>query len=96
MSSTTAEASTVSRARSPASCQPVGASMSMSTTTRGVRNTADNPKLRAFPYGSSAARIPNGTSSHGPNGTTARMAAPRTAPATVPPARCSARANTEP
>ena len=68
----------------------------MSSTTSGVRNVADSPKFRAFPYGSSAASTPNGSSSHGPNGTTARIAAPSTAPDHRADARCTARANTEP
>jgi hypothetical protein len=68
----------------------------MSSTTSGVRNVATRPKFRARAYGSSAANTPKGTSSHGPNGTIARIAAPSTAPTTVPMARCTARANTEP
>ena len=68
----------------------------MSSTTSGVRNVATRPKFRALAYGSSAASTPNGSSSHGPYGTIARITAPSTAPTTVPMARCSARANTEP
>ena len=68
----------------------------MSSTTSGVRKTAWSPKLRAFAYGSSAASTPNGSSSHGPYGTSMRITAPSTAPMTVPMPRCSARANTEP
>jgi hypothetical protein len=96
MSSTIAQASSVSTARSPASRQPPGLSRSISSTTNGVRNVAARPKLRLLPYGSSAASTPNGSNSHGPYGTTARIAAPSTAPSTVPAPRCTARVNTEP
>ena len=68
----------------------------MSSTTSGVRNVATSPKLRARANGTSAASTPNGSSSHGPYGTITRIAAPSTAPTTVPMARCTARANTEP
>ena len=95
-SSTIAQPSSVSTSRSSASRQPMGVSRSISTTIIGVRNVATRPKLRRRPYGSPAASTAIGNSSHGPNGTAARMTAPSTAPAIVPMPRCTARANTEP